>query len=1034
MKLKLAGTLLLLVTMVSQSLSSTALIASNITYKRTDSLVYEVSLIAYRYCGGIAFPGTYNLVVTDTAGRAKETITLTRSSITPVTPICKTAKEPCSPANTSTGGDGLERHVYTATVDFTSGQFSTFTKASHPVIFEYGACCRNSAITTGAANKNYYNYAYLDLADEVKASPQFKTDPIGFACCQQPVRYTLGAVRNVGNDSVTIRVVEPLSGYNKPITMSVPPVSAYYPGSTKYPYSKPDANPPIGYFVDKETGDVVFTPTNCSETTVLVFEVTTWRKDSSGKYHVSSVVRRDELLVVQKCPENNPPEIKGTSTFEVCEQENLTFTLTTSDKVVVPPPPKPTPDPDTVRLSLVNPIDRIKFTFTPDTVINQSVTVSWTPTPGKARSQPYIFSVKARDNACPLNAVVYKTVKIYVRPKAKATISVTEKTCNIYHLKASLDSNFALPAKYLWEILDAKGQPVGTDVAYFTSSNEASAKVASDSIYIRKTGTYVARLTLDNPHGCSRVYEDTIKVGSDIKSLFSKEELIICSGDSIALKQDLHQDSIFSSYQWSNDSTTATVYVTPKSADHIFLRANLKSGCFYLDGVRLPKSQGPDFTLKAKSGYCKPINDTLTIQLANRRDFDKDSVWWNGTLGDDTLIISSDGQYRVRVKNHCGSREDTVDVAEWSKPVLDLSVNPSFFCDIRKLTLQSGIKNRSPKSIFWWDHYPPKETLSVTQFGTYVLRAENACGSTKDSINIKGFYKSPSVDLGGDTFVCDFKSITLDATFDQATYDWSTGANTPSITVTSEGVIGVEVETPCGIAGDTIDVGRKHSPKREMPSDTFYCEGDDFYLDAGNEGATYSWNGNGEKTRKLKIDSANTYTVFITSECGSASISTKVEERYPPVVDLGADSVTGTGSMDLNAGNPGSTYAWSSGDKTQRVTVSKPGWYWVDVSNSCGTTRDSIHIQFTNVEELEARGISLFPNPSKGQVTISFSNLSELRQITVYDAVGKEIEVNQYHRSNGEVLLDFSRQKGYYKVVLQMDDGMISAPVLILSE
>jgi hypothetical protein len=53
---------------------------------------------------------------------------------------------------------------------------------------------------------------------------------------------------------------------------------------TKNKGPKPDANPPIGTYLDPETGDLVFTPTDCSEVTIASIRINEWRKDSTGTY------------------------------------------------------------------------------------------------------------------------------------------------------------------------------------------------------------------------------------------------------------------------------------------------------------------------------------------------------------------------------------------------------------------------------------------------------------------------------------------------------------------------------------------------------------------------------------------------------------------------------------------------------------------------------------------------------------------------------------------------------------------------------
>ncbi|MBK9412219.1 MAG: hypothetical protein IPN61_02150 [Bacteroidetes bacterium] len=65
-----------------------------------------------------------------------------------------------------------------------------------------------------------------------------------------------------------------------------------------------------------------------------------------------------------------------------------------------------------------------------------------------------------------------------------------------------------------------------------------------------------------------------------------------------------------------------------------------------------------------------------------------------------------------------------------------------------------------------------------------------------------------------------------------------------------------------------------------------------------------------------------------------------------PNVNLGNDTVICPGStIVLNAGNTATTYAWSTGASTSSIDVTQGGTYWVAVTNSCGTTRDSIVIQ-----------------------------------------------------------------------------------------
>lgn len=64
-----------------------------------------------------------------------------------------------------------------------------------------------------------------------------------------------------------------------------------------------------------------------------------------------------------------------------------------------------------------------------------------------------------------------------------------------------------------------------------------------------------------------------------------------------------------------------------------------------------------------------------------------------------------------------------------------------------------------------------------------------------------------------------------------------------------------------------------------------------------------------------------------------------------PTIDLGPDgNQCGVTSMQLDAGNPGSVYLWSTGETTQTITVTQSGIYTVVVNNGIGAVYDTINV------------------------------------------------------------------------------------------
>jgi hypothetical protein len=203
-----------------------------------------------------------------------------------------------------------------------------------------------------------------------------------------------------------------------------------------------------------------------------------------------------------------------------------------------------------------------------------------------------------------------------------------------------------------------------------------------------------------------------------------------------------------------------------------------------------------------------------------------------------------------------------------------------------------------------------------------------------------------SVDLGSDTIVCG-NSLDLDAGTNADFYAWSTTDSVQSITVTSTGQYVVEVSDSVGcVANDTVDVTIQTPPSVAVGNDTTLC-GDMFTIDATVDSSlTYLWS-NSDTTFSIMANTSGTYDVVVTDSLGCTSSDSLVLTLNPnPIVDLGNDS-TLCGNLELNAGNPGATYIWSTGDTTRAIIVAATDNYSVVVTdgNGCEGT-DSVDLSF----------------------------------------------------------------------------------------
>lgn len=88
-----------------------------------------------------------------------------------------------------------------------------------------------------------------------------------------------------------------------------------------------------------------------------------------------------------------------------------------------------------------------------------------------------------------------------------------------------------------------------------------------------------------------------------------------------------------------------------------------------------------------------------------------------------------------------------------------------------------------------------------------------------------------------------------------------------------------------------------------------------------------------------------------------------------------------------------------------------------------------------NIDEVELeKNLKIFPNPSNGNVNISFGDMDvENLSFEIYDILGNVIDVNSIQNSNNEYNLDFSNKKsGFYYVKLNVNSTVKTVKVLII--
>jgi gliding motility-associated-like protein len=367
------------------------------------------------------------------------------------------------------------------------------------------------------------------------------------------------------------------------------------------------------------------------------------------------------------------------------------------------------------------------------------------------------------------------------------------------------------------------------------------------------------------------------------------------------------------------------------------------------------------------------------------------SYAWNTGETSQQITVDKTGDYSVAVTDAGGcSNHDSVRVTVNPVPAVDIAPDQAI-CQGDSVVLDAG----NTGNAYLWSDGSTGRTLTARDSGLYWVRVTSASGcSAADTMALR-VNPLPIVNLGSDTTICYGDTLTLAIGGDGGSVLWSDNSTSRMLKIGQSGVYSVKVTNAFGCpASDTLQVTVNPLPTVAFGKDTAVCAGNAVTLDAGNKGDSYAWS-TGETSQTISVNKQGTYSVAVTDSNGcTASYQTMAIMRPLPTVDLGGDTSICTGTLlDLDAGNAGARYLWSTGATSQTIDVSRQGTYWVTVtdSNSCSAD-DSVTVKVEPLPEIdgerkaslcEGQSMKLDPSDSNGGYTYQWQDGSTTPSITV---------------------------------------------------
>lgn len=386
------------------------------------------------------------------------------------------------------------------------------------------------------------------------------------------------------------------------------------------------------------------------------------------------------------------------------------------------------------------------------------------------------------------------------------------------------------------------------------------------------------------------------------------------------------------SYSWSTGAITPTITVYSSGTYSVTVA---RGDCIEIDFINVQFNNPLNVNLGADKWICPGALVTLDAGYAGQS-----YIWSTGALSQ-SIEVSNPGTYFLTVSNACGTYTDNVAVVAMTAPLVNLG-GDAFICSGQVHFMNAEYTGPGPSSTYLWSTGQTLPGVAVSTQGYYSVTVTNQCGSTTDEIYLT--IENPlTVDLGPNHVMCAGDTITLDAGFADLDYYWSTGEVTQTILVTTPDSYSVDVTNSCGTFYDYITI-TLDAVNVDLGIDTILCPGGTIEINAMNPGSSFSWS-NGENSQSIMVNQAGTYSVTVTTPNNCTDIDAIVVSLFDGQINLGDNLGVCEGSSTiLDAGYPGSTYEWSTGDVNQTIEVSVAGTYAVTVHHFCGDIYDDVNI------------------------------------------------------------------------------------------
>jgi hypothetical protein len=229
------------------------------------------------------------------------------------------------------------------------------------------------------------------------------------------------------------------------------------------------------------------------------------------------------------------------------------------------------------------------------------------------------------------------------------------------------------------------------------------------------------------------------------------------------------------------------------------------------------------------------------------------------------------------------------------------------------------------------------------------------------------------------------------------------------------------------------------------PSSPTSCNGNPVTISGpAGTGFSYLWSPGGQTTQSISV-SSGTYTLTVTDSNGcQRSNSVTIGTGNSPTAGYTFQNADPTVNFTNQSTGGATSYTWDFGDGGSSTSTSPSHTYTANgtytvcltATNACGSDQDcqSVTVIVTGLNSVEDVSLSVYPNPSSGELTIEVKGAQGNVQAELTDLSGRKLIAHQLQGgANIRQNLNVDLAAGTYLLNIVGADGLIATKRISIS-